>query len=103
MPFPPVPMPTPPAHADPSAKWEEHTAPSGDKYYYNPVTKESKWEKPAGAIVEKDEPVEWELLGSTPWQRVQLKSGKKYFSNTETKERCWDPPTDEVKEICANL
>merc|ERR1719235_1328183 len=84
-------------------KWEEHTSPDGVKYYYDPVTKESTWQKPAGFVPkEPDDPVEWELLGSTAWQRVILKSGKKYFFNTRTKERVWDAP-EEVVEICAKL
>ncbi|MQL99181.1 hypothetical protein Taro_031904 [Colocasia esculenta] len=29
-----------------TCNWTEHTSPEGYKYYYNSVTKESKWEKP---------------------------------------------------------
>ncbi|CAA7409830.1 unnamed protein product [Spirodela intermedia] len=30
----------------PTCNWTEHTSPEGYKYYYNSMTKESKWEKP---------------------------------------------------------
>jgi len=29
-----------------TCNWTEHTAPEGFKYYYNSITRESKWEKP---------------------------------------------------------
>lgn len=33
--------------------WQEFTAPDGRKYYYNPITQENVWEKPA-ALKEKE-------------------------------------------------
>merc|ERR1719473_1012150 len=38
-------------------KWEEHTSPDGVKYYFDSVTKESTWHKPADFVPkEPDEP-----------------------------------------------
>lgn len=31
---------------DPAKAWQEHTAPDGRKYYYNPITQENTWNKP---------------------------------------------------------
>lgn len=39
------------AVAAPSSEWGEFTAPDGKKYYYNRVTKESRWTLPAGVVV----------------------------------------------------
>ncbi|KAJ3693414.1 hypothetical protein LUZ60_008894 [Juncus effusus] len=35
-----------PSSTAPVCNWTEHTSPEGFKYYYNSITKESKWEKP---------------------------------------------------------
>jgi pre-mRNA-processing factor 40 len=54
----PPPPPPPPLQQQPQAdgsgaapagkpKWTEHTGPNGRKYYFNTITKESLWEKPA--------------------------------------------------------
>ena len=43
---------------------------AASRYYYDPVSKESTWTKPAG-FVDQNEAVEWEMLGATKWQRVR--------------------------------
>lgn len=37
---------SPKVDADKAGNWTEHTAPDGRRYYYNSLTRESRWEKP---------------------------------------------------------
>ncbi|PIA61009.1 hypothetical protein AQUCO_00300497v1, partial [Aquilegia coerulea] len=39
----------------PTCEWSEHTCPDGFKYYYNCLTKESRWEKPKELIFSKEQ------------------------------------------------
>ncbi|KAH1195699.1 Flowering time control protein FCA [Glycine max] len=49
-------MPTSPQDEDfPECDWSEHYCPDGDKYYYNCITCESRWDKPEEyALYEKE-------------------------------------------------
>lgn len=75
--------------------WTEHCAPDGRKYYYNTVTKQSKWEKP-DEMKNEDEI----LLSQCPWKEYKADSGKPYFYNSLTKESVWSVPKElqELKE-----
>ncbi|KAI0990473.1 hypothetical protein GJ496_005479 [Pomphorhynchus laevis] len=75
------------------ALWTEHTAPDGRVYYYNTVTKESKWDKPD----ELKTPAE-RLLAQCPWKEFKSDSGKPYFYNTITNESSWSKP-EELQNI----
>lgn len=75
--------------------WTEHCAPDGRKYYYNNVTKQSKWEKP-DEMKNEDEI----LLSKCPWKEYKADNGKAYFYNSMTKESVWTIPKElqEIKE-----
>ncbi|ORY05418.1 hypothetical protein K493DRAFT_252644 [Basidiobolus meristosporus CBS 931.73] len=73
-----------------SQTWSEHLMPDGRTYYYNSVTKQSLWEKPADFSTpsEKTQPK------STVWKEYSTKDGKKYYYNTETKVTTWEAPSE---------
>ena len=73
--------------------WTEHTAPDGRKYYYNTVSKQSKWEKPDELKSEAEI-----MLSKCPWKEYKADSGKAYFYNSETKESVWTVPK-ELQEL----
>jgi len=70
-------------------EWEERKdASSGVHYFYNLVTSEASWEKPAGGFVaiEKDEnALEWE-------ERLDAASGVHYYYNLNSQEAIWEAP-----------
>ncbi|KAF9594363.1 hypothetical protein IFM89_030492 [Coptis chinensis] len=41
--------------APPTCEWSEHNCPDGCKYYYNCITKESRWEKPNFSVTQSKE------------------------------------------------
>ncbi|CAK9300255.1 unnamed protein product [Gordionus sp. m RMFG-2023] len=67
--------------------WTKHKAPDGRTYYYNPTTKESRWDKP----VELMTPIE-AALTKCPWKEYKSDAGKIYYHNSETKESTWKIP-----------
>ncbi|KAK9857235.1 hypothetical protein WJX84_007848 [Apatococcus fuscideae] len=87
------------APAKPKPDWTEHTAPDGRKYYYNAVTKQSSWTKPAalGGPAEKPAaPAAAAAVASTDWKEFVSPDGRKYYYNKNTKESRWTMP-DEMK------
>ena len=80
------------------ANWEEHTTEDESKYWYNRITKESTWEKPAclGGASEADsatdDPIDWRPIPETTWQKVTTEKGNVYYYNTETEESTWECP-----------
>ncbi|KAA8532296.1 hypothetical protein F0562_032329 [Nyssa sinensis] len=79
--------------------WTAHKTERGAVYYYNAVTGESTYEKPAGFKGETDKvtaqptPVSWEKLVGTDWALVTTNDGKRYYYNTKTKLSSWQIPT----------
>lgn len=69
------------------SQWLEARAPDGRSYYYNSVTKETSWTKPADLLT----PVE-KALASQPWKEYTSPDGRKYYSNPETKQTVWEMP-----------
>lgn len=72
--------------------WTEHTAPTGVKYYFNSLTKESTYAKPAGfgeadALV-RTEPVVLSVVVASPKKKwteyTDATTGKKYYSDGES-------------------
>ncbi|KAF5198375.1 hypothetical protein FRX31_012036 [Thalictrum thalictroides] len=54
--------------APPTCEWSEHTCPDGFKYYYNCITKESRWENPKELIDSKEQQLR------LPVQRAHIQS-----------------------------
>ncbi|XVE85507.1 hypothetical protein DITRI_Ditri17bG0096300 [Diplodiscus trichospermus] len=84
--------------------WTAHKTDTGIVYYYNALTGESTYEKPAGFKGEPDHvtvqptPVSVEQLAGTDWSLVTTNDGKKYYYNSKTKISSWQIPS-EVAEL----
>ncbi|UJR14795.1 hypothetical protein I4U23_001783 [Adineta vaga] len=81
------------AHQDRKSLWSEHKAPDGRIYYYNAISKESRWDKPD----ELKSSVEV-MLTQCPWREYKSDNGRTYFYHIETKESRWTKPK-EVEDI----
>ncbi|CAN4090396.1 unnamed protein product [Withania somnifera] len=84
--------------------WTAHRTEAGAIYYYNSLTGESTYEKPAGfrgepgKVAAQPTPVSWEKLAGTDWALVATNDGQKYYYNTKTKLSSWQVPS-EVTEL----
>eukprot|EP00041_Stephanoeca_diplocostata_P024583 m.627413 g.627413 ORF g.627413 m.627413 type:complete len:697 (-) comp22557_c0_seq1:230-2320(-) len=96
--YPPAPPqpPKPPPSQPEMQQWTEHKSPDGRPYWYNKVTKQSVWEKPASLKTHA------EILKSTcPWKEyTNADTGRKYYFNSQTKKSVWVKPK-ELEEIDA--
>ncbi|KAF5448316.1 hypothetical protein F2P56_028863 [Juglans regia] len=52
--------------ADASTNWKEYTSPDGRKYYYNKVTKESKWSIPEELKLAREQVEKASFMGTQP-------------------------------------
>jgi hypothetical protein len=69
----------------PSHGWTTATAPTGETFYFNHITKESSWAKPAE-------------MGGSDWQEfLDDGSGKPYYFNRSTGETVWERPAGFVE------
>ncbi|PNH08734.1 Pre-mRNA-processing protein 40C, partial [Tetrabaena socialis] len=72
------------------AAWTVHKSDDSSVYYYNTVTEESSWEKPAGFrgevadVSEAPVPVETKQVGDTEWQEVKCSDGRVYFYHPDS-------------------
>ncbi|PHT81167.1 Pre-mRNA-processing protein 40C [Capsicum annuum] len=84
--------------------WTAHRTETGAIYYYNSLTGESTYEKPAGfrgepgKVAAQPTPVSWEKLAGTDWALVATNDGQKFYYNTKTKLSSWQIP-GEVTEL----
>lgn len=84
--------------------WTAHKTESGVVYYYNALTGESTYVKPAGFKGEPDKvtvqptPVSMENITGTDWALIITNDGKKYYYNSQTKISSWQIPS-EVMEL----
>ena len=78
--------------------WTEHMAPDGRAYYYNVLTKESRWEKPAEfkPAVVPVVPVVQSAVST--WKEYKTAEGRVYYYNTVTKESRWEKPAEYVAQ-----
>ncbi|KAF7827442.1 pre-mRNA-processing protein 40C isoform X1 [Senna tora] len=84
--------------------WTAHKTEADIVYYYNALTGESTYDKPAGFKAEPDKvsvqptPASMVNLPGTDWVLVTTSDGKKYYYNNRTKTSCWQIPS-EVTEL----
>lgn len=83
--------------------WTAHRTETGAVYYYNALTGESTYEKPAGFKEEVEKltgqttPVSWEKLAGTDWVWVTTNDSKRYYYNTKTKMSSWQIPSEVIE------
>ncbi|GKD31512.1 pre-mRNA-processing protein 40C, partial [Tanacetum coccineum] len=71
--------------------WSAHRTETGIIYYYNSVTGQSTYQKPASFKGEPDKvysqptPISWEKCAGTDWSLVTTNDGKRYYYNAKTK------------------
>ncbi|XP_061342129.1 pre-mRNA-processing protein 40C [Gastrolobium bilobum] len=84
--------------------WTAHKTEAGIVYYYNALTRQSTYDKPASFKGEPHQvsvqptPVSMVDLPGTDWLLVSTSDGKKYYYNNLTKTSCWQIP-NEVAEL----
>ncbi|KAJ7568594.1 hypothetical protein O6H91_01G039500 [Diphasiastrum complanatum] len=80
--------------------WTAHKTLDGTLYYYNAVTGQSTYDKPAGfkgepeKVTAQPTPVSWERINGTDWALVITNDGKKYYYNTVTQVTSWQVPSE---------
>ncbi|SOS80280.1 pre-mRNA-processing factor 40, putative [Plasmodium sp. gorilla clade G1] len=74
--------------------WVEMVAKNGRKFYYNSITKCSKWEKP-NELKTKEE---IRISEKTKWKEYSCSDGRKYWYHEEKNISVWDEP-EEIKKI----
>ncbi|KAG8390973.1 hypothetical protein BUALT_Bualt01G0139400 [Buddleja alternifolia] len=82
-----------------ASDWQEFEAADGRRYYYNKITKQSSWEKPAELMTPLEVSDFLDMLradASTVWKEFTTPEGRKYYYNKETKQSKWTIP-DELK------
>ncbi|XP_041835116.1 WW domain-binding protein 4 [Melanotaenia boesemani] len=77
--------------------WVEGLTDDGNTYFYNTITGESQWDKPAGfqgessASAQSEQP---ESSSGSVWMEAVSPDGFTYYYNTETGESSWEKPAD---------
>ncbi len=113
--FPPPAMAVPPivpattTAADAAAKaspWIEYKTPEGKPYYFNPITRQTVWEKPAemqrGSSTSASSTSETSSSASTSaghWVEYKTDDGKVYYHNTVTNVTSWTKPAEMTTAI----
>lgn len=72
------------------SEWTEHKSSDGRIYYYNRVTRESRWEKPDELKAAEDS----KRSTSSAWNEFKTSDGRVYFYNAVTKESRWEKPVE---------
>ncbi|UJR31939.1 hypothetical protein I4U23_019412 [Adineta vaga] len=78
-----------PAPHEKKTLWTEHKAPDGRTYYYNSISKESRWDKPDELKTASEV-----MLAQCQWREYKAENGRIYYHNVETKESRWTKPKE---------
>ncbi|CAF3681345.1 unnamed protein product [Rotaria sordida] len=78
-----------PASHEKKTLWTEHKAPDGRTYYYNSISKESRWEKPDELKTSAEL-----MLSQCQWREYKAENGRIYYHNVDTKESRWTKPKE---------
>lgn len=77
--------------------WVQGQTNEGHTYYFNPVTGESRWEKPAefqGERSQSAQPRNTESSIGFAWVEAVSPEGYTYYYNTQSGESSWEKPAD---------
>lgn len=76
--------------------WKEAIAPDGRKYYYDSVTQQTTWTKPADFDDSASAPAQAAPQSAAPlWKEATNPAdGRKYYYNTATGATTWDKPAE---------
>ncbi|KAH9396152.1 PRP40 pre-mRNA processing factor 40 [Tyrophagus putrescentiae] len=121
-------VPATTTEASKTSPWIEYKTPEGKPYYFNPITRQTVWEKPAEMQRGSSTSAASETSSSSastsagPWVEYKTDDGKVYYHNTVTNVTSWtkpaemtgskrqtamtkdhSPPTSEQQQISAQL
>ena len=76
------------AHNPPSSIWKELLDSSGQTYWWNSITLDSRWEKP------EELKSDYERMETAQWQEYTDDEGRKYYHNQVSNETTWVQPEE---------
>ena len=73
-------------------EWKKATTDDGRVYYYNTVTKESRWTKPKAETTLIEHRLNTNSKNNSLWSPVKMEDGRIYYFNKVTRETRWTNP-----------
>lgn len=102
----------PPPMAAPAPVWQEATAADGKKYYFNPLTNKTQWDKPDELKTDVEVSPVYSNVAPAPsltllqrameltgWALVHTPEGKPYYYHKETMKTTWTLPDAVQKAV----
>ncbi|KAJ3270126.1 transcription elongation regulator [Terramyces sp. JEL0728] len=84
--------------------WSVQFTPEGKQYFFNSLTNESTWERPAEYMPPKpppmkEKPIKMRKIPNTEWSILLTNKNHEYFYNKASHQVSWDIPEDIVNLI----
>ncbi|KAJ3253661.1 transcription elongation regulator [Boothiomyces macroporosus] len=84
--------------------WSVQYTPDGKQYFFNSLTNESTWERPAEYMPPKppplkEKPIKMRKIPDSDWNIILTNKDHEFFYNQATKQVSWDIPDDIINLV----